>query len=88
MVIKLKVMYSHFTYGQTHDTYFAQNPWVDKTSGNTNHKGPKKMWVPKNKKIYILDILSNTIETSIMVHGLWVPSEHDGKNVFVPRVGT
>lgn len=38
MVIKPKVMYSQFTYAYTHDIYFAQKPWVDKTFGKTNHK--------------------------------------------------
>lgn len=47
-VIKPKALYSHFTHGHTHDTYFAQKPWVDKTSRKTNHKGPKKTRVPKN----------------------------------------
>lgn len=53
MVITLKPLCSHFTYGHTHDTYFSQKPWVNKTHGRTNHKGAKKMWVLANKFYYI-----------------------------------
>lgn len=87
-MIKPKDLYSHFTYGHTHNIYSAHKPWVHKTFGRTNHKGPKKMWVPKNKIIYVADILSMQVETPIMVPGLWVHSTHDGKKAYVPRART
>lgn len=33
MVIKLKALYSNFTYGHTYDTYFYDKSLVDKSSG-------------------------------------------------------
>lgn len=33
-------------------------------------KGPKKIWVPKDKIVYLADILSSQIETPILVPGL------------------
>lgn len=90
MIIKPKVLYSYFTYGHSHihDTYFAQKSWVDKTIGKTNHKWSKKMWVPKNRIIYVADILSNKVDTPVMVPGLWVISTHDRKKVDIPRAET
>lgn len=43
IVKKPKAMYSHSTYGHTHNIYSAHKPWVDKTSRRTNHKGPQKI---------------------------------------------
>lgn len=63
---KASPIYSHLTYGHTHDDS-AQKPWVKKSSGRTNKKGPKKIWAPKDKIIYVEDILSNQVETPILV---------------------
>ena len=71
IVIKTNASYSYFTYGHTHNIYFAHKPWADKTSWRTNHKRPKKTWVPKDKIIYVA-ILSNKVGTPILVHELWV----------------
>lgn len=67
IVIKPKLLYSHFTYGDTYEIYFAQKPWVDKTFGKTNHKGSRMMWVPTNKIICVANIFSNKFETPFMV---------------------
>lgn len=69
-MIKPRDLNSHFTYGHTHNVYFAHKSWVGKTSRRTNQKGPKKLWVPKNKMVYVADILSSQVETSVMVPGL------------------
>ena len=68
--------------------YFAQKPKLYKASGKTNEKGPKKRWVPKDKIIYVADILSNKVQTPVMVPGLWVLTAHKGKKAYVPRAGT
>lgn len=52
-VKKLKAPCSHSTNGHTHKLFFEHKPWVDKTSGKTNHKGPQKIWVPKAKIVYV-----------------------------------
>ena len=60
---------------------------VFRTSGKTNKKGPRK-WVPKDRIIYLADILNSSIETPIMVSGQWMLATHDGRKAYVPRTGT
>lgn len=69
-MINPKDLYSNLTYGYTNNIYYAHKPYVNKTSGRTNHKGSKKIWVPKAKIIYVANILSSQVETPIMVPGL------------------
>lgn len=59
-----------------------------KNSGKTNQKGPRKLWVPKDKIIYVADILSSAVETSIMVPGIWMLATDDGKKAYVPNPRT
>src|ERR1044072_3051301 len=49
----------------------ARAPKVFRTSGKTNKKGPRK-WVPKDKIIYLADILNSSIEAPVMVSGQWM----------------
>src|ERR1044072_4954416 len=67
----------------------AKSPKVLRTSGKkkTNKKGPRR-WVPKNKIVYLADLLDSTKETPIMVPGQWVLTTHDGRKAFVPKAGT
>lgn len=83
---KLKSLYSYFIYGHTHD-YFAEKPKVKKNSEKTNKKGSKKLWIPKDQIIYIVDILSNRVETTIMVSGLKMLMSHNRKKAYVPNSG-
>src|SRR3954469_17785174 len=55
----------------------------------SNKKGPKKMWVPKDKIIPIADILGSKKDKAqhVMVPGLWMLTTHDRKKVYVPRPG-
>ena len=69
-----------------HDYPYAKRLNVMRNSGKTNKKGPRK-WVPKDKIIYVADILSSLAETPVMVPGQWMLATHDGKKVFVPRFG-
>lgn len=46
----------------------AKKPKVVKNSRRTNKRGPI-IWVPKDKIIYVVDILSSSVETPIMVSG-------------------
>lgn len=85
--IKPKALQYDFTYGYTRD-YSAQKPWVKKNFGRTNKKGPKKIWVPKDKIVYVAYILSSQVETSILVPRLWMLTSHDGKKSYVPKSGT
>ena len=41
-------------------------------------RGPKKLWVLKKQIIYVVDIFSSTVETHIMVIGLWLLTTHGG----------
>lgn len=52
--------------------YSAQKPKFVKNSRKTNPKGPKKMYVPKDKIVYVVDIFSNEVKTPIMGPGLWM----------------
>ena len=55
---------------------------------NSNQKEPKKKWVPKEKIIYVADVLNSSVETPVMVPGLWMLTTYDGKKVYVPKSGT
>ena len=97
MVIKYTPLYDKFKFGHSHDIKYTssvnkfKDPIKPKFPVNyrkTNPKGPKKMWVPKNKIFYVADVLSSKVQTPIMVLGLWMLSTHDGKKVYVPNPGT
>ena len=85
-----KALYSHFAFSHVYNAYTPEKSKVPKSKyGNqTNRKGPKKIWVPKDKIIYVADILSSTTATPVMVPGLWVLTTHDGKKAYVPKPGT
>ena len=51
-----------------HDYPSAKRPKVVRNSGKTNKRGPRK-WVPKDKIIYVADILNSSVETPVMVPG-------------------
>ena len=93
IVIKHTPLYSHFTYGHTHDIKYTSNAFSAKQKckqnfGNSNKQGPKNIWVPKDKIVYVADILNSKTETPILVPGLWVLLTHDGKKEYVPNPGT
>lgn len=79
-VKKPRAMHYHLIYGHSYHLYFAHKPWFDQTYGKTNSIGPKKMWVPKDKIIYVADTLNSIDEISIMVLGNWMLSTHKGNN--------
>ena len=54
----------------------------------TNPRGTKKIWVPKDKIIYVADVLSNKMKTPILDSGHWILTSHAGKKVYVPKLGT
>src|SRR4051812_24469445 len=68
--------------------YFAK-PKFNQNLRRTNKKGPKKLWVPKEKIISVADILGGKEDKqqNVMVPGLWVLATHDGKKVYIPRPG-
>lgn len=45
------------------------------------------MWVPKDKMIYIIYILSSKVKTPIIVPRIWMLSTYKGKKAYVPRSG-
>ena len=51
----------------------------------TNRKGPKDIWVPKNKIIPLVDILNKSNTTPVMVIGQWMLTIHDKQKVYIPR---
>ena len=84
---------THFTYGNTHDLKCTSNdysakPKFQQNFGKTNKPGPKKIWAPKEKIIYVADIFSGKYKTLVVVPELWVLTTHDGKKVYVPKPGT
>src|SRR3954466_4884508 len=64
-------------------------PKFNQNLKKSNKKGPKKMWVPKDKIIPIADILGSKKDKAqhVMVPGLWMPTTYDRKKVYVPRPG-
>ena len=51
----------------------------------TNKKGPKKIWVSKDKIIYVVDMLNSKVKTPIMVPRQWLLTTHDMRKACVPR---
>ena len=92
LVIKRTPLYSHFTTGQTHDIKHAgkasyTKPKFKQNFGNSISHGPRKIWVPKDKIIYVADIFNSKVETPVLTPGLWMLSTHGGKEEYVPRPG-
>ena len=97
MVIKYTPLKSHFAYGHPHDIqytselYYAKShdkPKFKQNFEKYNQKVPKKIWVPKDKIVYVADVFDNKVETPVMVPGLWMLSTHDGKKAYVLKSGT
>ena len=93
LVIKRTPLKSHFTYGHTHDLKYTSNDYSAKPKfkqnfGKTNKPGPKKIWVPKDKIIYVADIFSSKAKTPVMVPRLWMLSTYDRKKAYVPKPRT
>ena len=97
MIIKVTPLYSKFEYGHTHDikytstyypTKFYDKPKFNQNFRTYNNKGPKKIWVPKDKIVYVADVLNNKVETPVLVPGLWMLMTHDGKKFYVPKPRT
>lgn len=78
----------HYTYVQTQNFTNARKPKVSRNFGRTNHKGPKIFWVPKDKIVYVADILCRRIKTPIMVPTLWMLAIYDGKKAYVLKSRT
>src|SRR3954464_11715185 len=70
-------------------TAYNVKPKFNQNLRKSNKKGPKKMWVPKDKIIPIADILGCKKDKAqhVMVPGLWMLTTHDRKKVYVPRPG-
>ena len=84
MTFTYKPPNKQFKFGHSHDIKYTSHS----RNSYANPKGPKKIWVPKDKIIFVADVLNSSIETPVMVPGLWVLTTHDGKKVYVPKPGT
>ena len=60
----------HYTHTQAQHFVNSRKPKVPRNFGKTNHKGPKRFWVPKDKIVYVADILCSRVKTPVMVPGL------------------
>lgn len=56
--------------------------WKDKTRFRTIKSAPNQIWVPKDKIIYIADILSNKGETPTMIPRQWMFTTHNERKVY------
>lgn len=63
----------------------AQKPNVVKNS-EKNNKIRSRKWVPKNKIIYVTDILKSSVKTPVMVPEQWMLTMHDGQKAYVPSL--
>lgn len=97
MIIKYTPLYSNFKFGHSHDIKYTSSdkkfkdlnkPKFPVNYRRTNPKGPKKMLVPKDKIIYVADVLNSQVKTPVLVPVLWVLTTHDGKKFYVPKSGT
>jgi len=52
----------------------------------TNMKGPKTVWVPKEKIIPLADILHPNKKTQILELRKWMLIIHKGKKVYIPII--
>ena len=58
--------------GHQKNMCFVCNKKKGKLPFVTNKKGPKKVWVPKDKIIFVADVLNSKVKTQIMVPGQWL----------------
>ena len=58
----------------------------DKSLRKTNMKGPKTVWVPKEKIIPLTNILNPNKKTQILESGKWMPTIHKGKKFHIPII--
>src|SRR4051812_15289121 len=79
-----------YTVAQSRKSYVKPHAksQFDQNFRRTNPKGPKRMWVPKDKIIPVANLLQSSKDKHVMVPGLWMFTTHDGKKVYVPRPGT
>jgi len=49
-------------------------------------KGPKTVWVPKEKIILLADKLNPNKKTQILELGKWILTIHQGKKVNIPII--
>ena len=49
-------------------------------------KGPKTVWIPKEKIFPLTDILNPKMKTQILELGKWMLTIHKGKKVYIPRI--
>ena len=61
---------------------------INLSSNRTLKSLTKKIWVPKDKIVYVADVFDNKVETPVLVPGLWMLSTHDTKKSYVPKFGT
>ena len=66
-------------------TNFLAGTFKNKPLRKTNRKGPKAIWVPKNKIIPLADMLNSSKTTPIMVPRQWMFTTHDERKVYVRR---
>jgi len=57
-----------------------------KSLRKTNMKGPKTVWVPKEKIIPFADILNPNKKTQILELEKWMLTIHKGKKVYIPKI--
>lgn len=99
MTINYASLYSKFKYGHSHDIKYTRTnqntnvciklvykPKFTQNFRKTNLRGPKKIWVPKDKIIYVVDALSSKVDTPILRSGQWMLTTHNGKKVYVPKL--
>lgn len=101
IIINYPPLYSNFKYSHSHDIKYTSTthntnayvkpvykPKFSQNFRKTNLRGPKQIWVPKDKIVYVADILSNKVETPRIAYGKWMMSSLKGKKVYVPKFGT
>jgi len=49
-------------------------------------KGPKTVWVSKEKIIPLVDILNPNKKTQILELGKWMLTTYKGNKVYIPRI--
>ena len=90
MIIKFTPLYSTFNYGHLHDLKYTRTdlctkdydkPKVNHNFKVSNIRGPKKIWVPKDKIVCVADVLCSNVKTPNVTNERWRLSSHKGKKV-------
>lgn len=95
MIIQYTPLYSHFKFGPTHDLKYTSSiekfikpvsqPMFRKNFRKTNKRGPRKIWVPKEKVVVDAGVLKYKEKPPSLEKVKWRLPSNKGKEVYVQK---